>query len=330
MVNITNRDLWYALGLSAIFASGYLTTSIVYHYVLGPLRKRKHLRERILEGHHDELVRARIFKTEQDAKKGLIVKLLEKTGYRAKLDKLQKHLLQAGIYQSAGNFLSIVVILAIAGFIVGRMWDNFLISLILALALGHVPFLVASVKKNRKGLLIERQMPDVMELLARSLRAGHTLPSAMELASKETPHPLGTELRMAYEEQRLGINMSEALRHMVERVASRDLRYFVTAVLVQTETGGNLAEIMEKIGFLIRDRLRVKGKIRGLTAEGRLSAWILGILPVVMFMLMYAIHKKYVMTLFWDPWGQKLLMVGLTCLALGIFSMRKLINQIKV
>jgi len=330
MVNITNRDLWYALGLSAIFASGYLTTSIVYHYFIGPLKRRKHLRERILEGHHDQLVRARIFKTEQDAKKGLIVKLMEKTGYRAKLDKLQKHLLQAGIYQSAGNFLSIVVILAIAGFIVGRMWDNFLISLILALALGHVPFLVASVKKNRKGLLIERQMPDVMELLARSLRAGHTLPSAMELASKETPHPLGTELRMAYEEQRLGINMSEALRHMVERVASRDLRYFVTAVLVQTETGGNLAEIMEKIGFLIRDRLRVKGKIRGLTAEGRLSAWILGILPVVMFMLMYAIHKKYVMTLFWDPWGQKLLMVGLTCLALGIFSMRKLINQIKV
>jgi tight adherence protein B len=330
MVNITNRDLWYALGLSAIFASGYLGTSIVYHYLVGPLKRRKHLRERILEGHHDELVRARIFKTEQDVKKGLIVKLLEKTGYRAKLDKLQKHLLQAGIYQSAGNFLSIVVILASAGYIVGRVWDNTLISLILALALGHIPFLVVSVKKQRKGLLIERQMPDVMELLARSLRAGHTLPSAMELASKETPHPLGTELRMAYEQQRLGISMSEALRHMVERVASRDLRYFVTAVLVQTETGGNLAEIMEKISHLIRDRLRVKGKIRGLTAEGRLSALILGILPFAMFVILYVIHKKYVMTLLWDPWGQKLLVVGITCLALGILSMRKLINQIKV
>jgi tight adherence protein B len=94
----------------------------------------------------------------------------------------------------------------------------------------------------------------------------------MELASHETPEPLGTELRTSYEEQRLGLSLSEALRHMVERVASRDLRYFVTAVLIQTETGGNLAEIMEKIGFLIRDRLRVKGKIRGLTAEGRLSA----------------------------------------------------------
>jgi len=124
--------------------------------------------------------------------------------------------------------------------------------------------------------------------------------------------------------------MSEALRHMVERVASRDLRYFVTAVLVQTETGGNLAEIMEKIGHLIRDRLRVKGKIRGLTAEGRLSALILGILPFAMFMILYVVHKKYVMTLFWDPWGQKLLMVGITCLVLGILSMRKLINQIKL
>jgi tight adherence protein B len=327
---ITNDDIWYALGLSAIFACGYLTTSVAYHFLIGPVKNRRRLRERILEDRRDHLARARIFKTEEKVKEGLIVRVMERTGCRARLEILQKTLLQAGIYQNAGNFLSLVVILASAGFILGRLWDNFVMAAVLPVIAGSIPFLVLSIKKKHKSNLIEKQMPDVMELLARSLRAGHTLPSAMELASKETPEPLGTELRLAYEEQRLGISLPEALNHMVERVDSRDLRYFVTAVLVQTETGGNLAEIMEKIGFLIRDRLRVKGKIRGLTAEGRLSASILGVLPFAMFLILYMIQRKYVMTLFYDPWGQKLLVIGIISITLGIFSMRKIINKINV
>jgi tight adherence protein B len=124
--------------------------------------------------------------------------------------------------------------------------------------------------------------------------------------------------------------LSEALCHVVERGANRDFRYFVTAVLIQAETGGNLAEIMEKIGYLIRDRLRVKGNIRGLTAEERLWALILSVLPLAMFVIIYAVHKKYVMTLFVDPWGKKLLVVALIFIALGIFSIRKIINKIRV
>jgi tight adherence protein B len=330
MINISNRDLWYALGLSAIFLGGFVGTSLVYHYVIRPRRKRQHLRERMRESRRNDLVRAQVFKTEPSGKKGLIVTLMERTGWRSTLQKLAKELLQAGIYKTPGNFLSLAVILASVGFILGRFGNNFLVSVLIALIAGAIPFLVLSIKKKQRTSQIERQMPDVMELLARSLRAGHTLPSAMELAGQETPEPLGTELRTAYEEQRLGLSLSEALLHMVERVASRDLRYFVTAVLIQTETGGNLAEIMEKIGFLIRDRLRVKGKIRGLTAEGRLSACILGILPFAMFVILYGLHKKYVMTLFVDPWGQKLLVAGMISLTLGILSMRKLINNIKL
>jgi tight adherence protein B len=330
MVNISNKDLWYALGLSTIFLSGFVGTSLVHHYIIRPMRKRQHLRDRMNETRCDDLVRSKIFKTELPGQKGLIVTLMEQTGWRATLDKLAKELMRAGIYKTPGNFLSLAVILASAGFVLGRFVDNFLVSLLIALVAGTIPFLFLSIKKKQRTGLIERQMPDVMELLARSLRAGHTLPSAMELAGKETPDPLGTELRTAYEEQRLGLSLSDALRHVVERVASRDFRYFVTAVLIQAETGGNLAEIMEKIGYLIRDRLRVKGKIRGLTAEGRLSALILGVLPFAMFVILYVIHKKYVMTLFVDPWGKKLLVVGLIAMALGIFSMRRIINKIRV
>jgi len=328
--NLSNKDLWYALGLSAIFVCGFVGTSLLYHRVLQPRKKRHHLRKRMDDARREDLVRAQIFKDEPETKKGLIVTLMEKTGYRNKLDQLQKELMRAGIYQSAGNFLSLVVILASAGYILGRLGDNPLVGPLLAVVAGAIPFLVISLKKSRRSSMIERQMPDVMELLARSLRAGHTLPSAMELAGKETPDPLGIELRMAYEEQRLGLSLAEALRHLVDRVASRDLKYFVTAVLIQTETGGNLAEVMEKIGYLIRDRLRVKGKIRGLTAEGRLSAFILGILPFAMFMVLFVIHKKYVMTLFEDPWGQKLLAAGLVSMTLGILSMRKLIRNIRL
>ena len=330
MLNISNKDIWYALGLSAIFLSGFVGTSLVYQHVIRPMRKRQHLRERMDETHRSDLARAQIFKTQPGGKKGLIVNLMERTGWRATLEKLQKELMRAGIYKTPGNFLSLAVILASAGFILGRFGNNFLVSLLIALVAGTIPFLFLSIKKKKRTSLIERQMPDVMELLARSLRAGHTLPSALELAGKETPEPLGTELRTAYEEQRLGLSLGDALRHVVDRVASRDLRYFVTAVLIQTETGGNLAEIMEKIGYLIRDRLRVKAKIRGLTAEGRLSATILSILPFAMFLILFTIHKQYVMTLFVDPWGNKLLVAGLIAMTLGILSMRRIINKISL
>jgi tight adherence protein B len=330
MINISNKDIWYAVGLSAIFLSGFVGTSLVYHQIIRPLRKRQHLQERMGETQRDDLLRAQIFKTQSKEKKGLIVNLMERTGWSITLEKLQKELMQAGIYKTPGNFLSLVVILASVGFILGRFGNNFLVSLLIALVAGTIPFLFLSLKKKKRTSLIERQMPDVMELLARSLRAGHTLPSAMELAGKETPDPLGTELRTAYEEQRLGLSLSDALGHVMDRVASRDLRYFVTAVLIQTETGGNLAEIMEKIGYLIRDRLRVKAKIRGLTAEGRLSAAILGILPFAMFMILFIIHKKYVMTLFVDPWGKKLLVAGLIAMTMGIVSMRRIINKIRL
>ena len=136
-------------------------------------------------------------------------------------------------------------------------------------------------KKRRKVARIEKQMPEGMELLARSLRAGHTLPSAMNLLSVEMDAPLGTEIGIVYEEQRLGLGLSKALRRMGERVASRDLWYFITAVLIQTESGGNLAEIMENIGQIVRNRLNLKGKVQALTAEGRFSAIILLLLPIV-------------------------------------------------
>jgi tight adherence protein B len=181
-------------------------------------------------------------------------------------------------------------------------------------------------KRNRKTLKIERYMPDAMELLARSLRAGHTLSGTLELVSQEIPAPLGTEMRITYDEQKLGLSMPQAFRRMGERVASRDLCYCVTAVIIQAETGGNLAEILENIGLIIRDRLKLKGKVQGLTAEGRFSALILSLLPFVTFLALYFANRNYVMTLFQDPLGLKLLTVAIISIGIGIFIMKRMVS----
>jgi tight adherence protein B len=169
-------------------------------------------------------------------------------------------------------------------------------------------------------------MPEAMELLARSLRAGHTLQSTLELVSQEIPPPLGKEMRVTYEEQRLGLSISQALRRMADRVASQDLRYFVTAVLIQTETGGNLAELLETIGSLIRDRLKLKGKVQALTAEGRFSALVLIGLPLVTFGFLYLINPGYVMVLLTDPMGTKILTGGVFLVILGALVMKKMVT----
>jgi tight adherence protein B len=325
MWNLSNNDIWYAFGLSAIFLCGFISFSALYALIVAPLRRRRRLRQRVASEGRQELIQTKLFKTRQ-VDHSLIMKILQKAGAQARIDRLQRELLQADIYKDVAIFLGVVLLMASVGFIMGALWGSFLLGFLMAGGLGYIPFLYLAIKKRGKSVLVEKQMPEVMELLARSMRAGHTLSSAMELASKETPHPLGTELRVAYEEQRLGVSMAEALEHMVARIASRDFRYFVTAVIIQAETGGNLAEIMEKIGYLIRERLKLKGKIRTLTAEGRLSAIILGGLPFVIAGVLFIIQPKYIKTLFIDPIGQKMVIFGLVAMTLGIISMKKIIK----
>jgi tight adherence protein B len=152
------------------------------------------------------------------------------------------------------------------------------------------------------------------------------LAGTLDLVSQEIPAPLGTEMRITYEEQKLGLSMPQAFRRMGERVASQDLRYFVTAVIIQAETGGNLSEILENIGLIIRDRLKLKGKVRGLTAEGRFSALILSLLPFVTFLALYLVNREYVLTLFRDPLGVRFLTVALISISIGIFIMKRMVS----
>lgn len=319
----------YILGLLGVFIGICLLFSSIYHLVLKQIYWRRHMDRRLGSKKRQRLAQGQILRHVQEMEGSVVVAIAQKLGAWGKIENLHRHLLQAGIFWHPATFLSVVGLVACTGYLISSFYLGILPSLGVALGVGYLPFLFVRFKRNRKTRLFEQQMPETMELLARSLRAGHAMPSSIELASKEIPNPMGMEMKIVYEEQRLGLGLNDALRRMGERVASQDLQYFITAVLLQTETGGNLSEIMENIGHLIRERLKLKGKVRALTAEGRYSALILSLLPFVVFVALYILNRSYVDILFIEPAGPKIIAAGITSIILGIFWMRRII-QIKV
>jgi tight adherence protein B len=318
-------DLMYALGLVAVFVGVCLFIVFINFSVVDPLRKRRQIQQRMRSNKREQEFRSQIFKAYQESQHSPVMTLMRRLTGLGKVENLQRHLLQADIYLSPGVFICIVGILGCIGFILGTNIGIGLWAWAMGAGMGFAPIFVMRWKRRRKTAKFEKHMPEAMELLARSLRAGHTLPSTLELVSQEIPPPLGSEMRITYEEQRLGLSVSQALRRMADRVASQDLRFFVTAVLIQNETGGNLAEILENIGNLIRERLKLKGKIEALTAEGRFSAMVLIALPIVTFLALFFINREYIMTLLVDPTGNKVLTAAIVSVVMGALVMKKMV-----
>jgi tight adherence protein B len=324
--SLAGMEFYYALGLLGLFLGMILLIAGINYSLVEPARKRRLINQRLRGSKREQEVRAQIFKAFQESKESVILNLMERYFGWGKVDNLQLQLLQADIYLSPHTFICIAILLAGSGLTIGWLLGVWAWSLAVSFLLGVLPFLFLRWKRKRKTLKIERYMPDAMELLARSLRAGHTLGGTLDLVSQEIPPPLGTEMRITYDEQKLGLSMPQAFRRMGERVASQDLRYFVTAVIIQSETGGNLSEILDNIGLIIRDRLKLKGKVKGLTAEGRFSALILSLLPFVTFLALYVMNRKYVLTLFQDPMGLKLLSGAIISICIGIFIMKRMVT----
>jgi tight adherence protein B len=169
-------------------------------------------------------------------------------------------------------------------------------------------------------------LPDALELMSRALRAGHSFPSSLEMVATEAPNPIAGEFKTTFDEVNYGIPMQDALMNMTTRIASSDLRYFVVAVLIQRETGGNLAELLDNLARLMRERFKLLGQIRVLSAEGRLSAWILTLLPFVLAGMVNLVHPKFLAVLWEDPVGLKMIYAALIMMLLGILWMRKIIK----
>jgi tight adherence protein B len=161
-------------------------------------------------------------------------------------------------------------------------------------ALGFsIPFIWLWWKRNSRLKAFAAQLPEAMELVARALRAGHSLAAGLHVVADEMPEPISKEFGRVYEEQNLGISLEEALSHMCARVPNLDLRFFVTSVNIQRQTGGDLAEVLDKSSDVIRDRLKIAGAVKALTAEGRMSGWVLTALPAFVGLLIYRFNPKY-------------------------------------
>jgi tight adherence protein B len=196
----------------------------------------------------------------------------------------------------------------------------------LGLVAGSLPVFWLSFRRKRRFKMFAKQLPDALELIARALRAGHSLGSGFHLVSDEMKAPIGDEFRKCYEEQNLGIPLDEALRTMGKRMPNLDLKFFITAVILQRQTGGDLAEILDKIGHLVRERFAIWGQVQALTGEGRLSGIVLLALPPVLFVAVYRLNPDYVMPLFTDPMGKQMLFGAVIMQLLGAAVIKKIIN----
>jgi tight adherence protein B len=189
-----------------------------------------------------------------------------------------------------------------------------------------IPFFWVLNKRRVRLKKFAAQLPDALELVARALRAGHSLGAGMHVVAEEMPSPICDEFGRVYEEQNLGIPVEDSLRNICERIPNLDLRFFVTSVAIQRQTGGDLAEILDKIGHVIRERYRILGQVKALTAEGRLSGVVLIALPFVLFLVMLHIKPDYIQVLWTEPLGIKMSVFGLIMQILGALTIKKIIN----
>ena len=233
---------------------------------------------------------------------------------------------QADCRVPLGIFVLAILVLALVGLISAlSMRLPFLLALLLAAMCGALPAGYLYWLKSQRMAMFARQLPEALELVSRSLRAGHALSVGLKLVGEEASDPIGTEFRRVFDEVSMGVALPQALQNMTDRLDSVDLRFFVTSVLVQRETGGNLAEIIDSLAGLIRMRFELQLRIKALSAEGRFSAVVLFALPLIIAVGLFKMAPDYMMTLFTDPTGQNMVMVGSFLMVTGAFIMKRMV-----
>ncbi len=247
-----------------------------------------------------------------------------------RIHQLDRFILQSGVDLTVARLLSIALMGGL-GVYAGLSFTGVANPMRLGLALVGfaMPIVGIQVKRSKRLRKMEQQLPDTLDLIGRALRAGHALPSGLKMAGEELPNPLADEFRIMHDEINFGVSIQQALNNMGERVPITDVRYFIVAVLIQREAGGNLTEVLDNLGKLIRNRLRFHARVRVLTTEGRMSAWVLGCLPFALAAILNFANPEFISVLWTDPIGIKITNAVLILMALGGFWLYRLV-QIRV
>jgi tight adherence protein B len=234
---------------------------------------------------------------------------------------------QSGLSWNVSTLIgATVVIFLVVFFATGFFAIPIFIRLAVGAAMAALPYLYVGRARTKRMTRFDEQLPDALDLMGRALRAGHAFPTALKMVGDEMNDPLASEFAIAFDEVNFGISMQDALMNLATRVPSTDLRYFVIAVMIQRETGGNLSELLSNISSIIRDRIKLMGQVRVLSAEGKMSAWVLGLLPFGAAAMIQLTNPQFLEVLYTDPGGRKMLAVAFTMMVLGVFVMRKIIR----
>lgn len=249
---------------------------------------------------------------------------LSKIAIARRLDRLLK---QADSPMRVGELLLFSLVFAALGFAVGLWIGRSPISGVVgAFLAGSLPIVNVVRRKRKRVKLFVEQFPDALDLMTSALRAGHAFTGAIQMVGEEMPDPLAVEFKDTFDEQNLGLSLKEALFNLTERIDSIDLKFFVIAMVIQRETGGNVAEILEKISYTIRERFKILGQLRALTAEARLSGIVLALLPICVGLILLLINPSYVLFLFKDHVGNFMLGTALALQVIGYIWIRRIVN----
>jgi len=258
------------------------------------------------------------------------------TGFKAVVRSLeftrhaQEMLQQAGMTWSPTRLLAMMALLTVPGFALGMLW-GVLISgpvtgVAFALVFACIPYLFVRHKRKVRLDKMEEQLPEALDFLARSMRAGHAFSISLEMVGEEIADPLGQEFRTLFNEQNLGAPLDIAMRNFTQRVPLLDVRFFTSSVLLQKQTGGNLSEILSRLAYVIRERFRLKGQVKAASAHGRLTATILTLLPIVTMMGLLLVAPGYLQGMAADSDGKIMIGAAIVAQILGNFFIKKIIN----
>jgi len=291
----------------------------------GPEAKKIESRLRALSGSLDKSAQASFLKHRMLREVPVLQRYLLAIPRAQRLDKF---ILQAGLDWPVSVLLlsSVVsgVIASLAMTVVAHQGS--MLALAAGCAVAIVPFMVLQHKRRRRLAALERQLPEAFDLITRALRSGHAFSSSLQMIGEEMADPIAGEFVIVHDEVSFGVSLPQALSHLSERVPLLDLRYFVVAVLIQRESGGNLTEVLVNLSRLIRERLKLMGRVRVLSSEGRLSAWILGLMPFALAGAMFLVNPEFMGPLWTDPIGQGILKYTLILMAVGMLILRQIVK----
>lgn len=244
-----------------------------------------------------------------------------------RVHSIDRILMQSGLTMSVVELLGLTLLLGATGLLLPLFTGRgLLIGIGLAVVLGSLPILYVLRAKATRLAKIESQLPDAIDLMGRAMRAGHAFPNALNMVGDEMAAPIGLEFRILFDEINYGVTLEDALLNLLSRVPSTDLQYFVVALLIQRQTGGNLAELLDNISAIVRSRIKLMGHIRTLSAEGKLSAWILSLLPFAAAFVINLVNPRFMTVLWTDPVGLKMVYAALFMIVFGIWWMTKIIK----